>query len=147
LDSPLPKLCHCQSSKIANKASNNWLWSLRSNKRIGLREPEDVAHHLFDSIIRSRSPWKVDVWRRTIQFFFSPSDSGSENFQRFLVSNNSYKPITNTVWVCARLCKLQKGYTWLAAASDKVYQLLAHGRWFSLGTPASSITTTQTTED
>jgi len=25
-------------------------------------------------------------------------------------------------------------------ASDKVYQLLAHGRWFSLGTPASSTT-------
>jgi hypothetical protein len=30
----------------------------------------------------------------------------------------------------------------LAAASDKVYQLLAHGRWFSPGTPASSITKT-----
>jgi hypothetical protein len=29
-----------------------------------------------------------------------------------------------------RLCKLQKGSTRLAAASDKVYQLLAHGRWF-----------------
>jgi hypothetical protein len=28
----------------------------------------------------------------------------------------------------------------LAAASDKVYQLLAHGRWFSPGTPASSTT-------
>jgi len=26
----------------------------------------------------------------------------------------------------------------LLAASDKVYQLLAHGRWFSRGTPASS---------
>jgi hypothetical protein len=26
--------------------------------------------------------------------------------------------------------------------SDKVYQLLAHGRWFSPGTPASSITKT-----
>jgi hypothetical protein len=25
------------------------------------------------------------------------------------------------------------------SASDKVYQLLAHGRWFSPGTPASSI--------
>jgi hypothetical protein len=25
-----------------------------------------------------------------------------------------------------------------SAASDKVYQLLAHGRWFSPGTPASS---------
>jgi hypothetical protein len=29
-----------------------------------------------------------------------------------------------------------------AAASDKVYQLLAHGRWFSLGTPSSSTTKT-----
>jgi hypothetical protein len=34
----------------------------------------------------------------------------------------------------------KKGYTRLAAASDKVYQLLALGRWFSPGTPASSIT-------
>jgi hypothetical protein len=36
----------------------------------------------------------------------------------------------------------KKGCTQLAAASDKVYQLLAHGRWFSLGsyTPASSTT-------
>jgi hypothetical protein len=41
------------------------------------------------------------------------------------------------------LCgKLQKGYTRLAAASDKVYQLLAQGRWFSPGTPASSTTKT-----
>ena len=39
----------------------------------------------------------------------------------------------------ARLCKLQKGCTRLAATSDKVYQLLAHGRWFC---PASSTTKT-----
>jgi hypothetical protein len=32
----------------------------------------------------------------------------------------------------------KKGCTRLAAASDKVYQLLAHGRWFPLGTPAFS---------
>ena len=32
--------------------------------------------------------------------------------------------------------------TRLATASDKVYQLLAHGRWFSLGTPAFSTTRT-----
>jgi hypothetical protein len=32
--------------------------------------------------------------------------------------------------------------TRLAAASDKVYQLLAHGRWFSPGTPSSSTTKT-----
>jgi len=54
--------------------------------------------------------------------------------------NNSYKPITNTAWVRARLCKLQKGYTRLTAASDKVYKLLAHDRWFCPGTPASSTT-------
>jgi hypothetical protein len=52
--------------------------------------------------------------------------------------NNSYKPISNTAWVRARLCKLQKGCTRLAAASDKVYQLFANGGWFSPGTPASS---------
>jgi hypothetical protein len=36
----------------------------------------------------------------------------------------------------------KQGCTRLAAASDKVYQLLAHGRWFSPGTPASSTTKT-----
>jgi hypothetical protein len=45
-------------------------------------------------------------------------------------------------WVHARLCKLQKGYTRLVVASDNAYQLLAHGRWFSPGTPASSNTKT-----
>jgi hypothetical protein len=30
----------------------------------------------------------------------------------------------------------------LVAASDKVYELLAHGRWFSPGSPASSTTKT-----
>jgi hypothetical protein len=34
----------------------------------------------------------------------------------------------------------KKGCTRLAAASDKVYQLLAHGRWLSPGTPPSSTT-------
>ena len=56
--------------------------------------------------------------------------------------NNSYKPFTNTTWVRAQLCKLEKGCTRLEVASVKVYQLLAHGRWFSPGTPASSTTKT-----
>jgi hypothetical protein len=34
----------------------------------------------------------------------------------------------------------KKGCTRLAALSDKVYQLLAHGRWFFPGTLASSTT-------
>ena len=36
----------------------------------------------------------------------------------------------------------KKGCTPLTAASDKVYQLLAHGLWFFPGTPASSTTKT-----
>jgi hypothetical protein len=46
------------------------------------------------------------------------------------------------VWVRARHCKFQKGCTRFATTSDKVYQLLAHGWWFSPGTPASSTTKT-----
>ena len=36
----------------------------------------------------------------------------------------------------------KKGCTRLAVASDKVYQLLVHGRWFSPVTPVSSTTKT-----
>jgi hypothetical protein len=36
----------------------------------------------------------------------------------------------------------KKGCTRLASTSDKVYQLLAQGLWFSPGTPASSTTKT-----
>jgi hypothetical protein len=36
----------------------------------------------------------------------------------------------------------KKGCSRLAATSDKVYQLLVDGQWFSLGTPASSTTKT-----
>jgi hypothetical protein len=43
-------------------------------------------------------------------------------------------------WVRAKLCRLQKGCTRLTTASDKFYHLLALGRWFSPGTPASSTT-------
>jgi hypothetical protein len=39
-------------------------------------------------------------------------------------------------------CFVDYNKTRLAAASDKVYRLLAHGRWFSPGTPASSTTKT-----
>ena len=59
-----------------------------------------------------------------------------------LLYNNSYKPITNTAWVRARLCNYKKGALDSYPQVIKVYQLLAHGRWFSPGTPASSTTKT-----
>ena len=55
----------------------------------------------------------------------------------------AYKPITNTVWVRARLCTLQqKVHSTRSTASDKDYQLLGYDRWFSPGTLASSTTKT-----
>jgi hypothetical protein len=42
----------------------------------------------------------------------------------------------------ARLCKLQEGCIRPTAESYKIYQLPAHGRWFSPGTPAFSTTKT-----
>jgi hypothetical protein len=59
-----------------------------------------------------------------------------------LTTHPSISPITAWVrtWLC-KLQKLQKGCTGLVVASDKVYQLLAHGRWFSPGTLASSTKT------
>ena len=65
--------------------------------------------------------------------------TGGSMSQVVELPNNSYKLITNTTWVPARLCKLQKRVQSLAAASDKLYQLLAHGRQLS---PASSTTKT-----
>ena len=56
--------------------------------------------------------------------------------------NNSYKPIANTRGFAPGFVKYKNGYTRLAAASDNVYQFLAHGLWFSPGTPASSTTKT-----
>jgi hypothetical protein len=60
---------------------------------------------------------------------FSPPDpkghgGGTDDSMSKVVGlpNNSYKPISNTEWVRPWLCKLRKGYTRLAAASDKVYQ-------------------------
>ena len=40
------------------------------------------------------------------------------------------------------LCITKKRCARIAVASDKVYQLLAHDRWFSPGTPPSSTTKT-----
>jgi hypothetical protein len=53
------------------------------------------------------------------------------------ILNNSYNPITNTACFEPGFVNYRKGCTRLTAISDKVYQLLAHGWWFSPGTPAS----------
>jgi len=57
-----------------------------------------------------------------------------------LTTHTSLSPIRHGL--APSFVNYKKGCTRLAAASDKVYQLLAQGRWFSPGTPASSTTKT-----
>jgi hypothetical protein len=59
-------------------------------------------------------------------------------FSSFTVKEKGLSPIRR--WFAPGFVNYKKGCTRLAAASDKVYQLLAHGRWFFPGTPASSTT-------
>jgi len=58
----------------------------------------------------------------------------------YLTTHTSLSPIRRGF--ATGFVNYKKGCTRLAAASDKVYQLLAHGRWFSPGIPASSTTKT-----
>ena len=58
----------------------------------------------------------------------------------YLTTHASLSPIRRVF--APGFVSYKKGCTRLAAASDKVYQLFAHGRWFSPGTPASSTTKT-----
>ena len=55
-----------------------------------------------------------------------------------LTTHISLSPIRRGFAPC--FVDYKKGCTRLAAASDIVYQLLAHGRWFSPDSPASSTT-------
>ena len=57
-----------------------------------------------------------------------------------LTAHTSLSPIRRGFASTFVNCK--KGCTRLAAASDKVYQLLAQGQWFSPGTPTTSTTKT-----
>jgi hypothetical protein len=58
----------------------------------------------------------------------------------YLTTHTSLSPIRHGF--APGFVNYKKGCTRLATANDKVYQLLAHGRWFSPGTPASSTTKT-----
>jgi hypothetical protein len=54
----------------------------------------------------------------------------------YLTTHTSLSPIRRGF--APGFVNYKKGCTQLAVTSDKVYQLLVHGRWFSPGTPVSS---------
>ena len=73
---------------------------------------------------------------KTIDFYIKRSSPNSKDpvgsmSQVVGFPNNSYQPITNTRGFAPGFVNYKQGCIRLAAASDKAYQLLAHGRWFS----------------
>jgi hypothetical protein len=58
----------------------------------------------------------------------------------YLTTHTSLSPVRRGF--APSFVNYKKRCTRLAAASDKAYQLLAHGRWFSPVTPTSSTTKT-----
>jgi hypothetical protein len=81
-------------------------------------------HYPLIVIYRSMNGARVAQWVRSLD----------------LTAHTSISPIRRGF--APSFVNYKKGCTRLAAASDKVYQLLAQGRWFSPGTPASSTTKT-----
>jgi len=82
----------------------------------------DTFLHIFDSIIAFLIPFGAWVakWDMSLD----------------LTNHTSLSPIRRVF--APGFVIYKKGCTRLASARDKVYQLLAHGRWSSPGTPASS---------
>ena len=83
---------------------------------------------------------KKILWRyRLFELYWFWTKIIWKSYQTGLTPPIQYKP---GISVMVLWKSYKKGCTWLTATSDKVYQLLAHGRWFSPGTLAFSTTNT-----
>jgi hypothetical protein len=82
----------------------------------------------------------LTIWRNSIR------QQGARVAQWVRLLDRTAHTSLSPIWrgFAPSFVSYQKGCTRLVAASDKVSQLLAHGRWFSPGTPASSTTKTGT---
>ena len=98
-----------------------WVYCIGDNLFVSRVRQYTVAH---DTCCRLAYGARVAQWVRSLD----------------LTTHTSLSPIRRGF--APSFVSLKKGCPRLAATSDKVYQLLAQGRWFSPGTPASSTTKT-----
>ena len=84
----------------------------------------------------------LQIWKQTYISQMCPRAHVAQwaRWLDYLATHTSLLPIRRGL--APGLINYKKGCTRLTAASDKMYQLLANGRWFSPGTPASSTTKT-----
>jgi hypothetical protein len=98
---------------------------------------KDCETSLKKNRILSISNIMFDPW---VRFSFSGAQVAQRVRSLDLTAHTSLSPIRHGF--VPSFVNYKKGCTRLAAASDKVYQLLAQGRWFSPGTLAFSTTKT-----
>ena len=131
--------CAFDLSRISNShAGPGWLNELGSCRtrvdylttHTSLSPIEDLGGSMSQEVVgpgwlNELGRCRIRVDYLTTHTSLSPiEDLGGSRSQEVRLPNNSYKPITNTVWVRAQLYKLQKECTRLAAASDGVLLLL-----------------------
>jgi hypothetical protein len=105
-----------KNSIYINSNLDLWPNDPQINRVLPLLQGNHVAKFIKDPIYRTKIIVQKPVW--------TPARSPARHTQ----SHNTDRLETG----------VRKGCTRFAATSDKDYQLLAHGRWFSLGTAASS---------
>jgi hypothetical protein len=125
---------------MVNSCPHSLTTGLLFSYRIGARVMMFNATFNNISVISWRSVLLVEETEKTTDM--SQVTDKFYHFIHLAKNRDIICTFTNMAWVRAWLCRLQKGCTRLAGASDKVYQMLANGRWFSPGTPASSTTKT-----
>jgi hypothetical protein len=95
------------------------------------------VYHLLTSILLIKvllNPEYAGIFLffKSIEFQVLTVEGARDGSMSYVVGlpNNSYKPIINTTWVRAQLCKLQKRAHSTRNANDKMYKLLAHGNCY-----------------
>jgi hypothetical protein len=85
---------------------------------------------------------RENIWNISVLFVFHARAWVAQWVRSldYLTTKTSLSPIWHGF--APGFVNYKKGCTRLVATSDKAYQLLVHGWWFSLGTPASSTTKT-----
>ena len=123
------------SLSYSNKKNPANLWDEKTIAFIILSL--DEARHIF---VTKR--WKLqEVIGRVLRVLLSYSIRVAQWVRSLdLTTHTSLSPIR--YGFSPGIVNYKKGCTRLATTSDKVYQLLAHNRWFSPGIPASSTTKT-----
>ena len=105
-----------------------------------------VSHHIAENLMIKRKnkniPHCLKQFQNRIGKSYKEAGARVAQWVRSLIltTHSSLSPIRRGF--APGFVNYKKGCTRLSAASDKVYQLLVHCRWFSPGTPASSTTKT-----